>query len=45
MWIDDPHFSLGFHVRATALAETTDEGLCRLMGRLMSQELDRNRPL
>jgi WS/DGAT/MGAT family acyltransferase len=33
-------------VRTTSLVEPADDAaLCRLMGRLMSQELDRNRPL
>jgi WS/DGAT/MGAT family acyltransferase len=45
VWVDDPHFNLGYHVRTTALVEPTDEALCRLMGRLMGQELDRDRPL
>ncbi len=46
VWVDDPDFDLTFHVRATALpAPADDDALCRLMGRLMSQELDRNRPL
>ena len=46
VWVDDPHFDLGYHVRHTALpAPGTDAGFCRLMGRLMSQPLDRSRPL
>jgi len=46
VWADDPHFNLAYHVRTTALVEPADDAaLCRLMGRLMSQELDRNRPL
>lgn len=46
VWVDDPHFNLRYHVRATALAPPADDAaLCRLMGRLMAQELDRNRPL
>jgi len=45
VWVDDPTFELGYHVRATALAEPTDRALCDLMGRLMAQELDRTRPL
>ncbi|MCC5953381.1 MAG: wax ester/triacylglycerol synthase family O-acyltransferase [Acidimicrobiia bacterium] len=46
VWVDDPHFSLEYHVRATALAPPADDAvLCRLMGRLMSQPLDRDRPL
>jgi diacylglycerol O-acyltransferase len=45
VWVDDPTFDLAYHVRATALAEPTDQALCHLMGRLMAQELDRTRPL
>ena len=46
VWVDDPHFNLRYHVRSTALVEPADEAsVCRLMARLMSQELDRQRPL
>jgi WS/DGAT/MGAT family acyltransferase len=46
VWADDPHFNLAYHIRHTALpAPGDDADLCRLMGRLMSQPLDRNRPL
>jgi WS/DGAT/MGAT family acyltransferase len=46
VWVDDPHFNLPYHVRHTALpAPGDDAALCRLMGRLMSQPLDLNRPL
>jgi WS/DGAT/MGAT family acyltransferase len=46
VWVDDPHFHLPYHVRATALPQPVDdEAVCRLMGRLMSSELDRRRPL
>ena len=46
VWADDPHFNLSYHVRHTALpAPGGDEELCGLMGRLMSQPLDRERPL
>ena len=46
VWVDDPHFNLAYHVRHTALpAPGDDRALRRLMGRLMSQPLDRNRPL
>jgi diacylglycerol O-acyltransferase len=45
VWVDDAHLALEHHIRSTALPEATDEALCRLMGRLMSQELDRDRPL
>lgn len=46
VWVDDPYFNLAYHVRHTCLpAPGDDEQLCRLMARLMSQPLDRNRPL
>jgi len=45
-WVDDPHFDIAYHVRRTALpAPGGDEALCRLVARLMSQRLDRDRPL
>jgi diacylglycerol O-acyltransferase len=46
VWVDDPHFRLGFHVRHTALPSPGDDAqLKRLAGRVFSQALDRNRPL
>jgi len=46
MWVDDPHFDLAYHVRHTALPPPGSEAeLNALMGRLMSVELDRRRPL
>ncbi len=46
VWVDDPHFDLDYHVRHTALPPPGGEAALRaLMGRVMSQELDRNRPL
>ena len=46
VWVDDPHFDIHYHVRRTALpAPGGDEEFDALMGRLMSQPLDRNRPL
>jgi WS/DGAT/MGAT family acyltransferase len=46
VWVDDPHFDLLYHVRHTALpAPGDDAAFCRLMGRIMSQPLDRDRPL
>jgi len=45
VWVDDPDFDLTYHVRHTALPTPgDDEAFCRLMGRLMSQDLDRDRP-
>src|SRR5215208_6351548 len=46
VWVDDPHFVLDYHVRGTALpAPGGDEQLRILVGRIMSQRLDRSRPL
>jgi len=46
VWVDDPHFDLSYHVRRTALPSPAgDAELCTLMGRVMSQALDRDRPL
>ena len=46
IWVDDIHFSIEYHVRHTALPHPgTDEQLKRLIGRLSSQVLDRQRPL
>ncbi len=46
VWADDPHFDLHYHVRHTALPAPGDDATFRrLVGRLMSQELDRERPL
>jgi len=46
VWVDDPHFDLSYHVRWTALPAPHDESaLFALVGRLMSQLLDRERPL
>jgi diacylglycerol O-acyltransferase len=45
-WVDDPHFRLDYHVRHSAVPPPGGKPeLCRLMGRIMSQELDRARPL
>jgi diacylglycerol O-acyltransferase len=46
VWVDDAHFNLDYHVRHSALPPPgTVQDLENLMGRLMSQELDRHRPL
>jgi WS/DGAT/MGAT family acyltransferase len=46
VWIDDRHFNLDFHVRHTSLPKPgTEEQLKALAGRLMSQQLDRAKPL
>src|SRR6266480_785555 len=46
VWVDDDHFNLSYHVRHTSLPRPGDEEqLKRLAGRIMSQRLDRRRPL
>jgi diacylglycerol O-acyltransferase / wax synthase len=46
VWVDDPHFNVGYHVRHTALpAPAGDAELKRLAGRLFAQQLDRDKPL
>jgi WS/DGAT/MGAT family acyltransferase len=46
VWVDDERFNLDYHLRHTALPEPGDERqLKRLMGRIMSQKLERHRPL
>ncbi len=46
VWCDDTHFDLAYHVRHTALpAPGTDEQFRTLVGRVMSQQLDRSKPL
>lgn len=46
MWVDDEHFSLGYHLRRTSLPAPGGRAeLDTLVGRVMSQHLDRRRPL
>src|SRR5688572_18030123 len=46
VWVDDPHFNLGYHVRHTALpAPAGEEELRALAGRVFAQRLDRSKPL
>jgi WS/DGAT/MGAT family acyltransferase len=46
VWIDDERFNLSYHVRHTALPAPGEERqLKRLAGRIMSQQLDRGKPL
>jgi WS/DGAT/MGAT family acyltransferase len=46
VWVDDPHFNLEYHIRATALPPPgSEEQLKRLAGRVFSQQLDRTKPL
>jgi diacylglycerol O-acyltransferase len=45
-WVDDPHFSLSYHLRRTAIPSPGGEvELLALSGRIMSQRLDLDRPL
>ncbi len=45
-WVDDPHFSLSYHLRHTAIpAPGGDRQLRALVGRTMAQRLDVDRPL
>ena len=46
VWVDDAEFNLDYHVRLTSLPRPgTDEQLKKLSARVMSQPMDRNRPL
>src|ERR1700676_3173378 len=46
VWVDDPHFNIEYHVRHTALPSPGGEAeLRKLVGRVMSQPLDRSKPL
>jgi WS/DGAT/MGAT family acyltransferase len=45
-WVDDPNFSLDYHVREIALPAPGDDGqLARQVARLHSRPLDRDHPL
>jgi len=45
-WIDDPHFSLDYHMRHTAIpAPGTEAQLRQMASRVFSGHLDRNKPL
>jgi len=46
VWIDDERFNLNYHIRHTSLPKPGDERrLKRLAARVMSQQLDRGKPL
>jgi diacylglycerol O-acyltransferase / wax synthase len=46
LWVDDQHFNLDYHLRHTGLpAPGSELELRRLVGRVMSQQLDRSKPL
>jgi WS/DGAT/MGAT family acyltransferase len=46
VWVDDPHFCIGYHIRHAALPRPgSDAELKRLAGRVFAQALDRTKPL
>ena len=46
VWVDDPYFNIEYHIRHTALPRPgNDAQLHNLVGRVMAQQLDRDRPL
>ncbi len=46
VWVDDSDFNLDYHVRHTSLPRPGgDDHLKRLAGRIVSQQLDRSKPL
>jgi diacylglycerol O-acyltransferase len=46
VWADDSHFTMEYHLRHTALPTPGGESeLRKLVGRVMSQQLDRSKPL
>jgi len=46
IWVDDPHFSLDYHLRHTAVPRPgSEEQLRQMAARVFSQALDRNKPL
>ncbi|GIH95146.1 wax ester/triacylglycerol synthase family O-acyltransferase [Planobispora siamensis] len=46
VWVDDPDFELEYHVRRIRVpAPGDDAAMCELIGVIMSQRLDRDRPL
>jgi diacylglycerol O-acyltransferase / wax synthase len=46
IWVDDPHFNIQYHIRHGALPRPGDEEQLKLLsGRIMSQQLDREKPL
>jgi diacylglycerol O-acyltransferase len=46
VWVDDPHFNIGYHLRHSAVPSPgTEEQLRATAARVFSQHLDRSKPL
>jgi WS/DGAT/MGAT family acyltransferase len=46
VWVDDDHFTIDYHIRHIGLPRPgTEKQLKRIAGRLMSQQLDRSKPM
>jgi WS/DGAT/MGAT family acyltransferase len=46
VWVDDDHFNLNYHIRHACLPHPGDDTLLKqLVGQIMSQQLDRGKPL
>jgi diacylglycerol O-acyltransferase / wax synthase len=46
VWVDDPYFSLDYHIRHTAIPHPgSEEQMRQMASRVFSQHLDRNKPL
>lgn len=46
VWVDDPHFNVLYHLRHTSLPlPGSERQLKRLVGRIVSQKLDRSKPM
>ncbi len=46
VWVDDDHFTIDYHIRHIALPRPgTEKQLKQIAGRLMSQQLDRSKPM
>jgi WS/DGAT/MGAT family acyltransferase len=45
VWVDDPDFDLGYHLRHVTLDDPSEEGLLRYVGESASTLLDRRHPL
>lgn len=46
VWVDDPHLDIKYHVRHSSVPRPGTQGqLKEMVGRIMSQQLDRDKPL